>query len=250
MMTFAELFKRLHDGDETVEIEAKTSRDVGNSLLETVCAMSNEPGRGGGYILLGVRRMSEALFPDYEVVGVPQPDKVQADLISQCSSVFNIAVRPQVETEIRPDNKVVLVVHVPEAPAHDKPVYFRSKGLPRGSFRRIGSTDQVCTDDDLQALYQGRDHRSLDESIVENCALDDLDPAAIAEYRRIRAEANPNAPELGYADNELLLSLCGADRRGDKLLPTVAGVLLFGKRAAIRRVFPLMRVDYIRVPGR
>ncbi len=34
------------------------------------------------------------------------------------------------------------------------------------------------------------------------------------------------------------------------MLPTIAGVLLFGKRQAIRRVFPLMRVDYIRVPGR
>ena len=249
-MTFAELFKRLRDGDETVEIEAKTGREVGTSLLETVCALSNEPGRGGGYILLGVRPMPDALFPDYEVVGVPQPDKVQADLISQCSSVFNIAVRPQVETEIRPDRKVVLIVHVPEAPVHDKPVYFKARGVPRGAYRRIGSTDQVCTDDDLQALYQGRNHRSLDESIVENCILDDLDPAAIAEYRRIRAEANPNAPELGYTDNELLVSLCCADRRGDKLLPTVAGVLLFGKRATIRRVLPLTRVDYIRVPGR
>ncbi len=209
-----------------------------------------EPGRGGGYILLGVRLMPESLFPDYEVVGVSQPDKVQVDLISQCSSIFNIVVRPQVETEVRPDKKVVLIVHVPEAPAHDKPVYFKAKGLPRGAFRRIGSTDQVCTDDDLQAFYQGRGHRSLDESVVENCTLDDLDPAAVAEYRRIRAEANPNAPELGYTDNELLLSLCCADRHQDKLLPTIAGVLLFGKRQAIRRVFPLMRVDYIRVPGR
>ncbi len=250
MLTFSELFKSLNDGDESVEVEAKTAQEVGPSLLETVCAMSNEPGRGGGYVLLGVRLMPESLFPGYEVVGVPNPDKVQADLANQCANVFNVVVRPQVEREVQPDGKVVLVVYVPEAPPHDKPVYFKNKGLPRGAYRRIGSSDQVCTDDDLQALYQGRDHRSLDESVVENCVLEDLDPAAIAEYRRIRAEANPNAPELGYGDDDLLLSLCCADRRKDKLLPTIAGVLLFGKRATIRRVFPLMRLDYIRVPGR
>lgn len=250
MMTFDELFKGLNDGDEAVEIEAKTAQEVGTSLLETVCAMSNEPGRGGGYVLLGVRLMPASLFPGYEIVGVPNPDKVQADLVSQCASVFNVVVRPRVEREVRPDGKVVLVVNVPEAPVHDKPVYFKAKGLPRGAYRRIGSTDQVCTDDDLQALYQGRDHRSLDESVVENCVLEDLDPAAIAEYRRIRGEANPNAPELTYPDHELLLSLGCADRRGGRLLPTIAGVLLFGKRTTIRRLFPLMRLDYIRVPGR
>jgi ATP-dependent DNA helicase RecG len=33
-------------------------------------------------------------------------------------------------------------------------------------------------------------------------------------------------------------------------VPTVAGVLLFGSRALLRRVFPMTRLDYIRVPGR
>jgi ATP-dependent DNA helicase RecG len=32
--------------------------------------------------------------------------------------------------------------------------------------------------------------------------------------------------------------------------PTVAGLMLFGKPVALRRCFPMMRVDYIRVPGR
>jgi ATP-dependent DNA helicase RecG len=34
------------------------------------------------------------------------------------------------------------------------------------------------------------------------------------------------------------------------LRPTVAGLLLFGTGPALRRCFPMMRVDYVRVPGR
>ncbi|KFB66770.1 ATP-binding protein [Candidatus Accumulibacter vicinus] len=35
-----------------------------------------------------------------------------------------------------------------------------------------------------------------------------------------------------------------------KWQPTVAGLVLFGKPVALRRTFPMTRVDYIRVPGR
>ncbi|MGC8560808.1 MAG: ATP-binding protein [Phycisphaerae bacterium] len=246
---FDDLFSKLCQGDESAEIEAKGSREIGASLLETICAMSNEPGRGGGYLLLGVSRREGSLFPDYHITGVPNPDKVQADLASQCASAFNVVIRPQISRELK-QGKVVLVVFIPEAQPHEKPVYISSKGLPRGALRRIGSADVICTDDDLQALYQGRDHQSFDEGMVENCTLEDLDAAAINEYRRTRAEANPNAPELGYKDEELLRSLSCVDRVGEQLVPTIAGILLFGKRATIRRVFPLMRLDYIRVPGR
>jgi ATP-dependent DNA helicase RecG len=248
-LDFDDLFSKLCQGDESVEIEAKESREIGPSLLETICAMSNEPGRGGGYLLLGVSCRDESLFPDYHITGVPNPDKFQADLASQCASVFNVSIRPQISRELKGD-KVVLAVFIPEAQPHEKPVFIESKGLPRGAFRRIGSADVVCTDDDLQALYQGRDHHSFDEGMVKKCALEDLDASAINEYRRTRAEANPNAPELGYRDEELLRSLSCVDRIGEQLIPTIAGVLLFGKRATIRRVFPLMRLDYIRVSGR
>lgn len=248
-VTFDELFSKLCQGDESVDIEAKESKEIGPSLLETICAMSNEPGRGGGYLVLGVSQRPEALFPDYQITGIPKPDKFQADLASQCASAFNVVIRPRISREIKGD-KVVLAVFIPEGLPHEKPVYIVSRGLPRGAYRRIGSADVVCTDDDLQALYQGRDHHSFDEGVVKNCTMDDFDPAAVGEYRRTRAAANPNAPELIYKDEELLRSLSCVERVGEEHIPTIAGILLFGKRTAIRRVFPLMRLDYIRVPGR
>ncbi len=252
LLSFEDLWKRLNESDETVEIEAKTAQQIGSSLQETISALSNEPGRSGGYLLLGVRRVEPSLFGDgqYDIVGVADPDKIQSDLATMCRSAFNVVVRPQLQVHTTSSGKNVVAAFVPEAQPHEKPVYIAAKGLPKGAFRRIGSTDQHCTDDDVQALYQSRSHRSFDESIMTDCSIDDLDPLALAEYRRNRAETNPGAPEIGYSDEDLLLSLCAASPLADHLVPTIAGLLLFGKRRSLRRHFPMTRIDYIRVSGR
>jgi ATP-dependent DNA helicase RecG len=80
--------------------------------------------------------------------------------------------------------------------------------------------------------------------------LTDLDTDAIAEYRRERGRANPSAEELRWSDAELLSGLGCLIRHEGRMVSTVAGVLLFGTRATLRRTFPMMRLDYIRVPGR
>ena len=61
-MNAREIFDRLVNLDETERIEAKRSAEIGNSVMETVCAFANEPGLGGGHLLLGVAREEMALF--------------------------------------------------------------------------------------------------------------------------------------------------------------------------------------------
>jgi ATP-dependent DNA helicase RecG len=248
-VTASELFAELNALDEHPRMEAKQARTFSLQLLETVCAFANEPGLGGGHLLLGVRRR-EGGEPRYEVVGVPDPDKLQADLASQCGSVFNRAVRCQMQTELL-DGRPVVSVFVPEQAAGEKPIFFKSQGLPRGAFRRIGSTDQRCTEDDLLILYHGRAPHAYDETpLPETDVTADIDPAAIAEYRRARREANPDAEELRWSDLELLRALhCTVRHDGGQVL-TIAGLVLFGTTQALRRLLPMARLDYIRVPGR
>lgn len=249
-MTALELLESLNLLDENERIEAKRAQDVGKSLLETICAFANEPGMDGGWLLLGVAPDEQALFPGYAVEGVTDPDKLSADIASQCASVFNMPLRVDIRTESL-EGKPVIVVSVPEAAPQAKPIYFKSTGLPRGAFRRIGSTDQRCTEDDLEALYASRQHESFDAGLVAGAELDDLDEKVIADYRAARAEANPDAEELRWADLELLQALNAVRRDASGAWkPTVAGLLLFGTAVALRRSFPMTRVDYIRVPGR
>lgn len=249
-MTALELLESLNLLDENEHIEAKRASEVGKSILETICAFANEPGLGGGWLLLGVVREDQALFPAYEVEGLDHPEKLSTDIATQCRNSFNQPVRVEINTETI-HGKAVLVVHVPEAQPQDKPIFFKAQGLPKGAFRRISSTDQHCTDDDLAVFYQGRQIESFDATLVADTSLDDLSPEAIADYRQSRAEANPDAEELRWSDEELLQSL-GCIRRNPQAVwqPTVAGLMLFGKPVALRRCFPMMRVDYIRVPGR
>ena len=80
MEAVKDLLERLNLTDECSDIEAKKGSFIDRSILETVCAYSNEPGLGGGYILLGVVSETQSLFPTYTVVGVDNPDKIQLDL--------------------------------------------------------------------------------------------------------------------------------------------------------------------------
>lgn len=248
-LSFDELWERLQNSEESVEIEAKRARDVGSSILETISAYSNEPGRGGGYLLLGIEEDKYSLFPKYEISGVPKPDKVQTELATQCRELFSTPVRPRITTEVR-DGKTVLVVFICEAQPHEKPVFILSKGLPKGAFRRIASTDQHCTEEDIELFYILRGHKPYDKTPLPDVDLDDFDPQAIAAYRRNRADVKADASELALSDEELLYALSATTRHEGQLCATLAGLMLFGKETSLRRNAPMTRVDYIVVEGR
>ena len=250
MKAAAELIEELNAVDESATIEAKAGSEIGKSIMETVCAFANEPGLGGGYLLLGVERKREQLFDvGYEATGLAYPDQVQSDLASQCRSMLNRPIRPEIRVETV-GGASVLVAFVPEASPTDKPIFITSKGLPRGAYRRIGCADHECTEDDLISLYLQHRSETYDSTVISDGTLADIDPAAIEEYRSLRAKVNPNAEELTWPDSDLLRAFGCVRDDGATARPTVAGVLLFGTPKALRRCFPMVRVDYIRVPGR
>lgn len=249
-MKFSELYDQLIRLDEHNQIEAKTCGiEVGKSLLETICAYANEPGLNGGHILLGVARDDDPHATKYKIVGVQDPDKIQMDIVSQCSTLFNHAIRPIIQSEEFNGHNVI-TVFVPEAQPSEKPIFFKNVGLPKGAYRRVGSSDIRCTDDDLLIFYQNRSVETFDETVVTDADIDDFDSSAIEEYRREYAKSNPDAEVLQFSDEDLLRAL-GCTKKLDGILkPTVAGLILFGKTAALRRCFPMMRVDYIRIAGK
>jgi ATP-dependent DNA helicase RecG len=246
MISASELLKQLNTLDECANIEAKLGSFIDKSVMETVCAFSNEPGLGGGHILIGVKRDDAELFAQYQPVSLVNIDQLQQDLASRCATEFNLPVRPEILVE-RINGRPVIKVFVPELQAAQKPLYFRSRALPAGAFRRIGSTDQQCGDDDMMVFYNH--HDTFDTTVLDEASMADIDPEALKAYRQLRRNINALAEELNYGDEDLMISLGCAKKKSGKIALTIAGLMLFGKSAAQRRLFPMMRFDYVRVPG-
>ena len=123
--TAIELLRLLNTSDEHNRLEAKRASEVGNSLFDTICSFSNEPELGGGYLILGAKK--EGVFDDgrarYVIESVPNPDKVQNDIVTGCATLFNHRVRPEICVETI-DGKNVLIVRVDELPEAIKPLYY------------------------------------------------------------------------------------------------------------------------------
>ena len=242
-----ELLDLLNDVDELDRLEAKSLRaDTSRSILETVCSFSNEPGLGGGVILIGVAESKNADGPRYVVDGVDDPDKAQLDLATQCKGVFNTPVYPTIKVE-KIGSKVVLKVIVDEQPFGRKPIFFKKDGLPKGAYRRIGSADLVATEEDLWRFYEDPESK-YDETPVKYSSIADVDERAVQRYRQMRKKVDPDAVELEYETPELLSALGCTSKVNPKEL-NMAGMLLFGSELAIKRACARARVDYIRILG-
>ncbi len=243
----AELLVILNEADEQDWLEAKSLRDdTSRSILETVCSFSNEPGLGGGVIVIGIAESKNSDGPKYVVDGVDDPDKAQLDLATQCKSVFNMPIYPTIKVE-KIDGKAVLKVVVDEQPFGRKPVYFKNSGLPKGAYRRIGSADLVSTEEDLWRFYEDPDSK-YDETPVRYSSISDVDERAVKRYRQMRKKVDPDAVELEYETPELLSALGCTSKENPQEL-NMAGILLFGNELAIKRACARARVDYIRILG-
>ena len=244
--TAQELFEILNDSDECDWIEAKGISDSSRSIMETVCSFSNEPGLGGGYILMNISAEdTESLPVQYKVDPIPDPDKIQSNIATQCASMFNIPVRPKISIE-KINGLTAFKIWIDELPPKQKPLYFKKDKLPYGAMRRIGSTDQRCTDDDMHVFYQ--DTSSYDQTPVKGTTLADIDTNALKRYRVLREKVNPTAEELTYSDSELLQALGCVNKENLNEL-NITGLMLFGSSKIQRSTIPMIRADYIRVPG-
>ena len=247
MKSALEIIEILNTVDESVNLEVKRGSDIDKSVMETVNSFSNEPDLDGGIIVLGISKDETSLFPSYIVTGIDDPDKLQSDFASQAASVFNLPVRPRMEVETI-DGKHILKIKVAELPAQKKPLYFQNKGFPGGIFRRIGSTDQRCTEEDLFVFYNESTDK-YDATIVNDCSIEDLSEDAIDLYRKNLQKANANSEILEYDNTELLYAVRAIVKDDKNWKVTLTGLLVFGKKSALRRLLPMCRVDYIRVSG-
>lgn len=247
-----QLYQELIQLDEHQRIEAKRASEIGASIMQTICAFANEPGLGGGWLLLGISE-SDYQHDTFWVSGVENIDKLLNVLQNNCRNQFEQPI--VVESEhIKVDGKSVIGVFVHELDPALKPCRFsgnfdKHNKRKTGVWRRGINGDYECTEKELEPILLAKAGIRYEQLTFPDTSLDDLDDTAIELYRKLRAKVRPNSEELLADDLNLLRALHLIKKQNNAYVPNLAGLLLFGKSIALRRLFPAVRVDYVRIAG-
>ena len=250
-LTAEELLEQLRQLDENPRIEAKRGRDIGPSVMQSICAFANEPGLGGGYLLLGVQEPDET-HSTFFISGVNDTDDLLNSLQANCRDQFETPIAVQGHATVL-EGKKIIRIFVPELDPAAKPCVF--KGLcgkknkrKTGVWRRGLNSDYECSQTEIEPLLLAKSGTGFEQVLLDS-QWDDLDPAAIALYRNLRTKVRPDAEELNASDPDMLRALHLVKHKDGHWVPNVAGLLLMGKPLALRRLLPAVRVDYIRIAG-
>lgn len=218
---------------ELQHIELKKAKDgTPEKLFDTLSSFSNQ--YGGGIIIFGIDEKS-----GYEVCGVYDPQDLQAKVTQQALQMEPI-IRP-VFTVINYDGKIVVSAEIPEIDSNMKPCYYKGAGRLRGSYIRVGESDEHMTEYEIYS-YEVYKKKIRDElRVIDRASIDDFDKNILDEYvNKIKKEKF----NLSKMTTEKILSLQGLIASGK---PTVAGLMLLGEYP--QAFFPQMSITAMVVAG-
>lgn len=233
-------------GMESLEIEFKRGKGgLPHGLWPTVSAFANT---NGGWIIVGVREEDGHTVVD----DLKNPDLRLQDFFNQVRNPQKISYPvcgADDATVEEVGGKPLLVIRVPAASRKDRPVFVGGNPY-QGTFLRRNSGDYRCTKREVDRMMRDASDVTADSAILDGYALADLDLDALARYRRRYQTEHPGSPWNGY-DHLRFLQALGAHRRdrqtgGEGF--TVAGLLLFGTREALRDWRSRHLIDYRRLP--
>lgn len=198
-----------HEG-KTLEFKAYLDSPV--PFLKSVVAFANT---AGGTLLFGVKDRSR------EVLGIDDP----LDLEMRIANLISDSIRPRLlpEIEILPWRRTNLVA-VQVFPSPFAPHYVKNIGPEQGAFIRVGSTNRVADRAIQEEMRRMASNQSYDEEPIPDLNSEVIDFRAASELFK------PNR-QLSQRDLEVLGLV---KRSGNRKVPTVGGVLLFGKTRSER----------------
>jgi ATP-dependent DNA helicase RecG len=225
-------------GCDLQEVEVKRAeRQLPKQLWKTLSAFANA---SGGILLLGVDERS-----GFEVVGVVDAAKLQADLASLCDQM-EPPLRSIVEVhEI--SSRQIVVAEIPEVPADQKPCYYRPAGLVQGSYIRVADGDRRLTDYEVQLFLSWRQRTRFDRQPVSGKTIHDLNGEKIRAFLNHLRTHKPSAPYQQWTDERLLITLGIVVEQRGTLTPTLAGYLCFADLP--QDEFPGLHLTVVRYPS-
>ena len=218
---------------ETVTLEIKSAEQgCPKHLYDTLSSFSNQDD--GGIIIFGVDEKQ-----NYKEVGVYDPHDIQKKINEQCLQMEPV-VRPLL-TVVEKDNKFFVSAEIPGVDIVDRPVFYQGRGRVKGSYTRIGDSDEPMTEYEVYSYEAYRKKYQDDIRGVARATFASLKQDLLMEYVALLKKGKPHLSAL--QDNEIyeLMSI----KRNDEI--TLSAVMNFSLYP--QAYFPQLCIIAIAVPG-
>ena len=208
-----ELLRLVRGGEDTfLELKVKLSNP--EKIAQEIVALANT---GGGVIVFGVN-------DQMRIEGVDDPESVQDELVRICRDEIQPAITPFIDRIAFDSGRRVVALDV-----EGKRRPYRTRD---GRFYvRIGSEKREASREELSALLDEARPLRYENVPALGATLDDIDEALLWSFvREFEGDAFDEAGANGYPtklilERDLLLTA----NTGAESVPTVAGLLLFGR---------------------
>lgn len=230
-----------------VNIECKEAKEnIPKSAYESYSAFANTKG---GYIILGVKEDKKKKTPEeiFILQRIREPRKLMEDFWNAINgNKVNVNLLKDEDVFIVREGDInLIVIKVPRANYKMRSVYIGENPY-RGTFKRNNEGDYHAAPFEVDSMIRDRNPDGNDGMILEYYNIDDIDKETLRKYRQIFEIRNE-----GYVwnslDDKLFLERLGGyrkDRREEKEGLTLAGLIMFGDRLAIRDEFDNIFMDY------
>lgn len=219
------MIEELLQQEEGKTPEFKENAKSLDRIIHTIIAFANT---AGGKILIGIKDKTR------EVVGLKNPVEEEMRLANAIADSIEPLFSPDIHV-VSWRNKEFVIIHVPHSIG---PYYMKSKGLKKGTYIRLGSTNRLADAAILAELERLGENECFDEMQAPGCSIKDLDLESI---RSCFKKVGKSFEEATAFSLHLYL------KKQSKSVPSKGAILLFGKNK--KEIFPHAIIRCIRFTG-
>lgn len=226
-----EIIQKMKAETNTLEIKS-AEKGCPQHLYDSLSSFSNQDE--GGIIIFGIDEKQ-----DYKEVGVYDPQDIQKKINEQCLQMEPI-VRPLL-TVVEKDGKFFVSAEIPGVDLADRPVFYKGKGRLKGSYTRVGDSDEPMTEYEIYSYEAYRKKYQDDIRSVQRATLSSLNQEKLTLYKDLLKKGKPNLANL---DNESIYELMSVTRNNEI---TLSATMIFSPYPQV--YFPQLCITAIAVPG-
>lgn len=225
--------RRMKTETQTIELKS-AAKGCPTRLFDTLSSFSNQDD--GGIIIFGIDESD-----NYSVNGVYDAQDLQKKVTQQCKQMEPV-VRA-LFTVCEEDGKIIVSAEIPGVDISERPVFYRGVGRVKGSYVRVGESDEPMSEYEIYSYDAFRKRKRDDIRTVENADFNIMiNKDRLDEYFKAVKDERKNLSE--NVSEKDIMDLMGITVKG---VPTLAGLMTFSLYP--QTYFPQLCITAVVLPG-